>query len=238
MHNILIAIGCYLVLGAVGMYLGNKKVKKEIASERWLKYCTYVLITAAIIASITLHYFSFIAFLISVTGAYELFLTRKTESFSFALAVYLSVVAGFLYFALRSSEALQMLIYFQVLSFDAFCQVTGQLVGKTPIVKNISPTKTVEGLSGGIFFCLLSAIVAGRTFFLSTEMAVFLGMITSAAAFTGDILSSFYKRMAGIKDYSNLLPGQGGFLDRFDSFIMAGFVYSILPIFIPWIIKI
>jgi phosphatidate cytidylyltransferase len=47
------------------------------------------------------------------------------------------------------------------------------------------------------------------------------------------MLASFYKRIAGIKDYSKFLPGQGGFLDRFDSFMMAAFWYSILYLLVP-----
>jgi phosphatidate cytidylyltransferase len=58
--------------------------------------------------------------------------------------------------------------------------------------------------------------------------AIVFGTITAAAALSGDLLASWLKRKTNIKDYSNLLPGQGGFLDRFDSFIAAGFVYYVL----------
>jgi len=54
------------------------------------------------------------------------------------------------------------------------------------------------------------------------------GLLTGFTSFGGDSLSSLYKRKLHIKDYSNWLPGQGGFLDRFDSFLLTGFIYYIV----------
>ncbi|MGZ3882166.1 MAG: phosphatidate cytidylyltransferase, partial [Flavisolibacter sp.] len=59
------------------------------------------------------------------------------------------------------------------------------------------------------------------------------GLFTALTGFAGDLLASRYKRIAGIKDYSNLLPGQGGFLDRFDGFMMAAFCYSLVHLLMP-----
>jgi phosphatidate cytidylyltransferase len=109
----------------------------------------------------------------------------------------------------------------------------GQLAGKTQVASKISPSKTLEGLFGGIFFCILSSTLTSSWMNISIVASIAFGLFTSMTGFLGDILASFYKRIAGIKDYSNLLPGQGGFLDRFDSFMMSAFCYSIIYLVAP-----
>ena len=232
MEFIFIVTGIYLLLGAVGMHFGNKKVDVVTAAKRWLKYFTYLLITAFLIASILLDFFLPVAVIIVGFGFYEMQRTARAKKFWLALLIYSIAVSGFLFFAYRFDNRFQFFIYFQVFSFDAFCQITGQLFGRHPITKRISPSKTVEGLLGGIIICLLSALLGGKQLDLSASVALCIGLVTSLASLVGDLSASFYKRVAGIKDYSNLLPGQGGFLDRFDSFIMTGFVYSFLSFFI------
>jgi phosphatidate cytidylyltransferase len=63
--------------------------------------------------------------------------------------------------------------------------------------------------------------------------AIIFGLFTSITGFSGDMLASYYKRIAGIKDYSNFLPGQGGFLDRFDSFMMSASCYCVIGLIAP-----
>lgn len=79
-----------------------------------------------------------------------------------------------------------------------------------------------------MFFCVLSSLVASGLFAIPFQTAIGPGLFTSLAGLRGDLLASFYKRVCGIKDYSNVLPGQGGFLDRFDSFMAAAFCYTLL----------
>jgi phosphatidate cytidylyltransferase len=89
----------------------------------------------------------------------------------------------------------------------------------------ISPNKTAEGLIGGFALTLVTGLIMQPYL----EMTVLQTLVFSAgialAAFGGDVLASVYKRLVDIKDYSHLLPGHGGFLDRFDSYIAAGAVY-------------
>jgi len=234
MQLVILTIIFFIVIGGIGMYFGNKKVDAVIARQRWLKYVVYILVTSFIVISIWFHFFFPIAILIVLVGYFELIRTIRTnKNFALALIIYSILVAGFIFYAFKFERKFQFFIYLQILSFDAFSQVIGQLIGKTPIASRISPTKTVEGFLGGIFFCLLASLLTSSWMNISFLSSILFGFFTSLTGFTGDILASFYKRIAGIKDYSNLLPGQGGFLDRFDSFMMAAFCYSVVYLIIP-----
>jgi len=227
----------FIVIGGMGMYFGNKKVDSSVASQRWLKYVVYILITSFVIITIWFHFFLSIAALIILFGYYELSRTIYSNQKSWlALFIYTWIVAGFVFFAWKFKREFQFYIYLQILSFDAFSQVMGQLLGKTLITPRISPTKTLEGLLGGLFFCVLAALLTANWMNLSFVIGIMFGLFTSITGFAGDILASFYKRVAKIKDYSNLLPGQGGFLDRFDSFIMTSFCYSIFYLLAPGVL--
>ena len=100
--------------------------------------------------------------------------------------------------------------------------IVGSVIGKTPFSK-ISPKKTWEGTIGGI---VLSVIVIVLVFFSWWEIFtakdwIFISFIAAIAGTLGDLLESKLKRIAGVKDSGNLMPGHGGFLDRFDSLLLA-----------------
>ena len=234
MQLVIFAIFFFIVIGGVGMYFGNRKVDGVVAKQRWLKYAAYILITSLVVISIWFHFFLFIACLIVSVGYYELIRTARTNKQSWlASIIYTLIAAGFIFYMLNFRKEFQLFIYLQILTFDAFSQVTGQLIGKTPITPKISPSKTFEGFFGGMFFCILSSALTGSLINISFFTAIVFGLVTSITGFAGDILASFYKRIAGIKDFSNLLPGQGGFLDRFDSFMMSTFCYSVISLIAP-----
>lgn len=122
-----------------------------------------------------------------------------------------------------SSFALLTLL---VSSTDSFAQLTGRLWGRARLAPRISPAKTVEGWAGGL---LAAAGIALGCGFLAPELPaaqrLLLGASTSLAVTAGDLAFSAAKRRAGIKDFSSLLPGHGGVLDRFDGFAFAAPVY-------------
>ena len=109
---------------------------------------------------------------------------------------------------------------------DTMAYIVGSLIGKTPFSK-ISPKKTWEGTIGGIILssvimgCLAftfdKSFVLGQTFIWWTILA----MIASVTGTLGDLLESRLKRMAEVKDSGQIMPGHGGFLDRFDSLLLA-----------------
>ena len=109
---------------------------------------------------------------------------------------------------------------------DTMAYIVGSLIGKTPL-SIISPKKTWEGTIGGI---LLSSVIMGYLAYVHDEWFVFgqslsfwifLAVCTTIAGTFGDLLESKLKRMAGVKDSGNIMPGHGGFLDRFDSLLLA-----------------
>jgi phosphatidate cytidylyltransferase len=112
---------------------------------------------------------------------------------------------------------------------DAGAYYTGKSFGRHKLSPRISPKKTVEGLAGGIATSIVAAIVIHFTFFKEFPLlhAVIAGVILSACGVIGDLAESLWKRSADVKDSGTLIPGHGGFLDRFDSiFFTAPILYT------------
>lgn len=105
---------------------------------------------------------------------------------------------------------------------DTMAYIVGSLIGRTPLSK-VSPKKTWEGTVGGVILSI--GVVALIVYLLGFEQLVPLAMVVAAIAAIagtfGDLLESKLKRMAGVKDSGNIMPGHGGFLDRFDSLLLA-----------------
>ena len=112
---------------------------------------------------------------------------------------------------------------------DAGAYYVGKNLGKHKLSPRISPKKTVEGLAGGIAVAMIAAAIVHFTFFKELPLvhAMIAGSILSIAGVIGDLAESMWKRSAEVKDSGTLLPGHGGFLDRFDSiFFTAPILYT------------
>ena len=112
---------------------------------------------------------------------------------------------------------------------DAGAYYCGKNFGKHKMSPRISPKKTVEGGIGGALTSVITAIVIHFTFFKNFPLlhAVIACVILSFSGMLGDLAESMWKRSAAVKDSGTLLPGHGGFLDRFDSiFYTAPILYS------------
>lgn len=109
---------------------------------------------------------------------------------------------------------------------DIFAMLVGTTIGKTPLT-SISPLKTWEGAIGGFAASVGIASAMGALPFLGIPWydGAFVGAVTSVAAQAGDIVESALKRDAHVKDAGTLLPGHGGILDRFDSYIFGGIAF-------------
>jgi phosphatidate cytidylyltransferase len=128
---------------------------------------------------------------------------------------------------------------------DTMAYIAGSLFGKTPLSK-VSPKKTWEGTIGGIILSIVSVAFLFTIVFYPVQGGHFsfylfyagVAAISSIAGTFGDLLESKLKRMAGVKDSGSLMPGHGGFLDRFDSLLLATpavwlFIYLLYSPFTP-----
>jgi phosphatidate cytidylyltransferase len=104
---------------------------------------------------------------------------------------------------------------------DTMAYIVGSFIGKTPL-SPISPKKTWEGTIGGVILSTLLVTLVG-SLLLNGDMMLLLAVssISAVAGTFGDLLESKIKRMAGVKDSGRFMPGHGGFLDRFDSLLLA-----------------
>ncbi len=106
---------------------------------------------------------------------------------------------------------------------DTGAYYVGKQFGKHKLSPRISPKKTIEGLIGGISASIIAAVVIHYTFFPKFPLlhAVIAGVLLSIAGVIGDLAESMWKRSAAVKDSGTLIPGHGGFLDRFDSILFT-----------------
>lgn len=113
---------------------------------------------------------------------------------------------------------------------DTFAYLVGITMGKNKLFERISPKKTIEGFVGGVIFAVVTGILLAEFYINKPDETtikwIIIAMIVSAFGTLGDLIESKFKRIAGVKDSGNIMPGHGGFLDRLDSIIfVAPFVY-------------
>lgn len=164
---------------------------------------------------------------------------KATQNIAFRLA---GILAGAAYIGL----AAVILIDFDIQSFyisiavvilaDSFAYAFGTLIGGPRILPKVSPNKTWAGLLGGMFggflaltpLVFLSSRIMGVLDTQALMVAVIAGPLLAIVALAGDLFESWLKRKAGVKDSSRLIPGHGGFLDRFDGLIPVAIVVGVL----------
>lgn len=121
---------------------------------------------------------------------------------------------------------------------DAAAYMSGLFFGKTKMFERLSPKKTIEGLLGGIILTAVASYFF--TMLPIPELKIFtpiqwviIALVMSFAAVYGDLVESLLKRSLQIKDTGTILPGHGGFLDRFDAFLIA-IPFAVMTI---WVIQ-
>lgn len=134
-----------------------------------------------------------------------------------------------------SAFQIPLLIIISLWVNDTMAYLVGSIIGKTPLTR-ISPKKTWEGTIGGIFLSIAAAGLIsfyGFKFEWLTVHIMIIACIASVTGTFGDLLESKLKRMANVKDTGSLMPGHGGFLDRFDSLLIATpFIWLYVYLFI------
>ena len=138
--------------------------------------------------------------------------------------IYLPFLAGFLILLARPDDGLARVMTFVVLvgCNDTFGYLVGVLFGKHPLVPNISPKKSWEGLVGSITF---TSIGGALSFYYILDLQWWIGALVALmivfTATSGDLIESAMKRDLSLKDMGSLLPGHGGMLDRLDSVLLS-----------------
>jgi phosphatidate cytidylyltransferase len=231
MSQVLFTVAILFLIGGLGFILINRKLPDSEKKKNWIKYFVYLIIVLIMIGSILVDkkVFTALIILINAIGILEMMYVRAKSGITaggdrlsiISLGIYAIILLFFLQFVLLPARYI-LFTYVIVLVFDGAGQVMGQLAGRKKIVPRISPNKTWEGFAGGIATAVTTAVLIRDFVDFSAMRALFSGILISAAAFGGDILASYYKRRFGTKDFSKILPGQGGMFDRFDSFLTGG----------------
>jgi len=216
--------------------------KRTHVLDHWSSLLVY-LATLAIYAATLAFYHQLLgggAFLV-IIGSIPVVLTLwkwlaklpwRTLLSSFVVVLYIGLPIAALSHLQSRGVAVLVYVLLTVMLTDSFAYFVGLAIGKHKLSPSISPKKTVEGAVGGTLiavpfaslFAVQTAILEGRPI----AWVVLVGVIISITGQLGDLLASFLKRKHGIKDFSNLLPGHGGFMDRLDSTLLASFVFSVI----------
>ena len=123
------------------------------------------------------------------------------------------------------------IIFLLIWCSDTFAYITGSLIGKTKFT-SISKNKTLEGLIGGLVSVLILGFIIEKNFPNLRGNWIIISILVGIFAPIGDLAESKIKRVFGVKDSGNLIPGHGGFLDRLDSFLMVSvIIYTYFIIF-------
>ena len=117
-----------------------------------------------------------------------------------------------------TNKNILLIVILMIWFADIGAYFSGKRFGRIKIAKNISPGKTLEGFFGGLLSNIIFISFLHIYGFLNIFYGLLLAFLITILSLYGDIYESFLKRMAKMKDSSNLIPGHGGFLDRMDSF--------------------
>ena len=234
--KVILLILVYFTIGAVLIAIINKQKKDPVANrERWIKYAMYLLIVGIIVFSMIylLEFFGLAFKLIGIVilimafnellGIWSEYEAHKTRPLVIGLLTLTLFSIGFFMYSCMWNSPFQLLVYVFVFTFDGFSQLAGQLFGKHKFASKISPNKTLEGLIGGFLLTCVTGLFLLNHYPFSFVLVTC--TIICVAALLGDLLASYFKRLHHAKDFGRSLPGHGGFLDRFDSFIAAGAIY-------------
>ena len=127
----------------------------------------------------------------------------------------------------KTGPAWIVLLYASVWAADSMAFYVGKSIGKRKLYPEISPNKTVAGAVGSLLGGIIGAVIIKATLLaqLSIVHTVIIGLTIGLSTIIGDLVESMFKRDAGVKDSSHILPGHGGVLDKLDGVTFAGPVF-------------
>jgi phosphatidate cytidylyltransferase len=125
-----------------------------------------------------------------------------------------------------------LLLYGCVWASDSFAYYIGKGLGRRKLYKEVSPNKTVAGAVGSVLGGSVAGLALGALLMqdLGTLVAAMSGTAIGGITIVGDLVESMFKRDAGVKDSSAMIPGHGGILDKIDSVLFAGPILYVVAI--------
>lgn len=230
-----------LIAAMLGLHelLNLRKTKKEFPI--FMELFAYILVAFLTLSnydSKTLYYlmdYRVMAFMIFAFLAPIVFINNSKKynlnDALFLVGSTLFIGLSFNLLILIRNFSLEYVIYLFVITIitDTFALLTGSYIGKYKLAEKISPNKTIEGLIGGV---IMGTFVGTIYFHIAIDMTlnigiiIFVTLLLSLIGQLGDLVFSAIKRYYGKKDFSNIIPGHGGILDRLDSiiFVVLGFI--------------
>lgn len=210
----------------------NNITSNFLLSKTKVSLKNFLLILLLIISCI-FFYFNFftISFILFSFCIYSLIILNKENllftigiiyiSLPFYLLIYLNTLDDFKVY-------ISFIIFFSLL-VDSFAYFFGKRIGGKKLALSISPNKTISGALGGIFIPTLICMVIFYERDLLLNI-IFYSILFSIILQIGDLIESKFKRICGVKDSSNIIPGHGGLLDRFDGIFLFLILISLLTI--------
>ena len=176
----------------------------------------------------------FILLLVIIIYEFNTSTKNKTSLLIRLFIILLFIISFFHFIFLRvifDDHIIEYLLFIilSIWIFDSFSLIGGRLIGGKKLMPTISPNKTYSGVVTGfislIFFALLLII-----YFNQNAIIILFTILIGLISFIGDAVESSFKRFLKIKDFSNLMPGHGGILDRMDAFILIFLIHFFLSI--------
>ena len=242
-YELLFSGFCVLLSGLASFEFA--RMLRNNKTKRWFDFISVPLTITLITFSVfyfdmVVYYIYVFIFILAVLLLYAIIYVAipefTKEDIGNQLLTILYTSLGFIAFAFLRKDSLWLFLYLLAVSMstDVFAYFIGIKFGKHKLAEKISPKKSIEGAVAGLILGSLVATVFAfymNVFEFSFLYILLLSMFLSCVSQIGDLIASKFKREAGIKDYSNILPGHGGILDRFDSSMFAA-IFLMLAVII------
>ncbi len=181
-----------------------------------------------------IYYYLYLLLTVFLLSFFLVFVNHfDTTAFGNSLLTVFYTSLGFASLAFLRDLGLEYVIYILIITMitDTAAYLFGVKFGRHKIAPRISPKKSVEGSVAGLIFGAGFGSGFGiiyHLFDLNFFIIISISMFISIIAQIGDLVASKFKRDAGVKDYSNIFPGHGGILDRFDSAMFASLAFVMI----------
>ncbi len=223
-------------------FLNIKSIRKELPS--FITFISYIIMTLFVLVNTNNQDLIYSMDYRIIVGLFLVFLVpvvlyHDRSKFSIVDAFYL--IGGIFFLGTSFSLiitirniSLELIIYLFLITIitDTYAYLVGRWIGTKKLLESLSPKKTLEGMAGGTIAGMFIGTVFYHTVIdpnLPIYIVLFITLFLSILGQLGDLFFSAIKRYYGKKDFSNIMPGHGGILDRLDSiiFVVLGFMFFI-----------